>query len=244
DEDGIGAILSPQPARAEARPRPAGFFFSLGDADLGAKAAAAFENAQNIAGLRYFEARQRIEIGKHAFEAHLVLAGRRPGLQALRRAVHAVAFAVARLLVRKCAVVVQSGAPQHTAVCHHAGAVLRDFVLMAIAATEVGDTQIAGIDEADEFGRFVVEQSVGTNRIGRRAPGVGKAWMNVGVFLDVGGRVAAVAVDATQVDGPFVVRVGGILVALNAAGAFDIRLAFGLFAQIDAPRLRCFLAAG
>ena len=74
------------------------------------------------------------------------------------------------------AVVVEGRAPQHAAVGHHALAVLQHLLRVAAgrAAADVGDAQVAGVDEADELGRLVVEQRVRADRVGRRRPGVGE----------------------------------------------------------------------
>ncbi len=61
DEHRIGAVLGAQAAVAQPRARPARLFQPLGNADLGPEAAAALEDAQDVARLRDLEARQRIE---------------------------------------------------------------------------------------------------------------------------------------------------------------------------------------
>ena len=108
---------------------------------------------------------------------------RRHGLQPLRHAVHAVALAVAGLLVRHRAVVVEGGAPEHAAVRHHARACCPALPSdgSRVAAAEVRDAQVARIDEADELGRFVIEQRVGAHRDCRaEGQALGKARLDVG----------------------------------------------------------------
>ncbi len=63
--------------------------------------AAAFEDAQDVAGLRNLPALQRIQIRQHSFLADLFRRGRREGEQSLRRAVGAVALAEVRRLQRE-----------------------------------------------------------------------------------------------------------------------------------------------
>ena len=64
----IGAQLGAESAIAQLHVGTAGIFFGIGNADFGALSPAALEHAQNIAGLRNFPARQRIQVRKHAFE--------------------------------------------------------------------------------------------------------------------------------------------------------------------------------
>ena len=78
-----------------------------------------------------------------------------------------------------------------------------DFLRMAAgrAAADVRDAQVAGVDEADELGRLVIEQRVRAHRVGRRRPGLadsaGATWA---LSLSRGVGVAAVAVGAAEVD--------------------------------------------
>src|SRR5207248_9930837 len=90
------------------------------------------------------------------------------------------------------------------------------------AATDVGDAEIAGVDEADELGRLVVEQGVGPDRVAGAGPGVGEARPDVGA-VDVGAAgVAAVAVGAAELDGFLEVRIETVLVTGDAAGALEL----------------------
>src|SRR5262249_31816021 len=158
-----------------------------------------------------------------ALGARLLLGGRRYREHPLRGAVHAVALAEARPLEGHGAVVVQGGAPEHAAVRHHALAVLQHLLRMATAgaAGDVGNAQVAGVDEAADLRRVVVEQGVGADGVGRGAPGVGEARGDVGPFLGDGTGVAAVAVAAAEATRLLEVRVAGTFVALQAAGALD-----------------------
>src|ERR1043165_5620258 len=80
DKNRISTIFRTQAARAEPRTWLAGNFLAFGDAGSRPKATTAFEDAEEIAGLSYFEAWQRVQVRKHAFAAHLIFGGRRPGL--------------------------------------------------------------------------------------------------------------------------------------------------------------------
>ena len=71
----------------------------------------------------------------------------------------------------------------------------------AVPQLRVGDAQVAGVDEADELRRLVIQQRVRADRVGRGSPGVGEARPDVGVLLVAWRRVAAVAVDAAEPDG-------------------------------------------
>ena len=184
DEHRIGAVFGAQAAIAESRARFAGIFFFVGNADFGGvEAAATFENSQDVAGLRNFVTQQWIEIRHDALGERFLRRRRRHGLQSLRRAVHAVAFAEACLFERHGAVVVQRRAPQHAAVRHHAVADFQHFLGMAVTATDVGHAQIAGIDKANELWRFVIQQRVAPHRIAGTRPGIGKTRKDVGALL-------------------------------------------------------------
>ncbi len=207
DEDRIGAVLRPESAIAEPRSRAARSFFPLGDADFRTKSAAALEDAQDVARLADLESRQRIEIRDDAAIDDFALGRRRVRLNPLRRAGHAVAFAVMRILGGNRAVVVKRGTPQHAAVGHHALADFEHLSLMAEPAAHVRHAEIARIDESDELGRLVVQKRVGADRLGTGGPGVGEAGKDVRAFLRISRRIAAVAIAAAQPDRGFGVHV-------------------------------------
>src|SRR5262249_55274464 len=136
------AVLRAEAAVAQlGRDGPAGVLVLLGNADLGTELAAAFEDAQDVAGLADLEARQRVEEGDDAALLRFLLGRRRVGLGPQRHAAHAVELAVARHLEGHRAVVVQGGPPQHATVRHHALADLVDDVAVAVdgAAADVVD---------------------------------------------------------------------------------------------------------
>ena len=211
---------------------------AFGDADLGPELAAALEDAQDVARLRDLEARQRIEERHDALLADLLLGRRRHGLQPLRHAVHAVAFAEARPLVGDGAVVVEGGAPEHAAVRHHALADLSAPRAVAAggAAADVGDAQVAGVDEADELGRLVVQQRVGAHRVGRRSArprgSAGWTW----AVCTCPSPSASPPWQSTQprCKRLLVVGIVDVLVAGDAADALGGGLLLGLLEQVDA----------
>ncbi len=165
---------------------------------------------------------------------------RRDSLEPLWRAVHAVAFAEAGRLERNRAVVVERRAPEHRAMGHHALADLKDLVGVAVggAAAQVGDPQVAGVHEASEFGRFVIQERIRADRIARGAPGFGKPGPDVGPLLVVGRGVAAVAIDAAEPD-----RLGLAMrlvlspVARDAAAALGGGRCVGLPREVDSVEL-------
>jgi len=67
-------------------------------------------------------------------------------------------------------------------VTHQAGADLGDdgAVTVAVAAGLVGDAQIAGVEEADELGRLLIERGVTAWRVGGSAPEGAIAGCDVG----------------------------------------------------------------
>jgi hypothetical protein len=70
-ENGIGAKFGPEAAIAKFVVRLARIFFTIGIADFGFFLSAAFEHAENVAGLRDFPAIERVEFGDNAFGAGL-----------------------------------------------------------------------------------------------------------------------------------------------------------------------------
>ncbi len=110
EKNGVGPILGAKSAIAQTGLRATRDFFRFGNARFGAEPSAALENAEDVAGLRDLEPRQRIEQWQHRMAVHLLLRRRRHVLYPLRRAVHAVALAVVRRLVGDRAVVVKRGA--------------------------------------------------------------------------------------------------------------------------------------
>src|SRR5260370_8193724 len=98
EENRIGAQLSAEAAVAELVVRFAGIFFAIGIANLRLFAPAAFEHAKDVAGLRSFPAKERIEVGNHAFRASLLEGRLWRCLDRLRQAVAIVSFPEPRVL--------------------------------------------------------------------------------------------------------------------------------------------------
>ena len=76
------------------------------------------------------------------------------------RAVCAISLAEPIILQIEAAIIIKSSAPQHRAMIHHAVIDVANDFSVAKAAGLLRDTQIAGIDEPDEFRRFVVQPSI------------------------------------------------------------------------------------
>ena len=103
---------------------------------------------------------------------------------------------------------------------------------MAGAATDMSDAEVAGIDEANEFGRFVVQQRVGADWVARCGPSGGQTWLDVRCFLGHSVGIAAVAIATAELDGWQVVHVLDALVTIYAAPAFAHGVGVGLAKQV------------
>jgi len=86
EENGIRAELGAKTTVAELVVGLAGIFLAVGIAEFGFLAAAALENAEDVAGLGDFPAIERIELGENAFRAGFFRRGRRRSLDGLRQA--------------------------------------------------------------------------------------------------------------------------------------------------------------
>ena len=87
EKNGIGTQPGAKAALTQLFVGLAGIFFAIGIPDLRLFAPAAFENAKNIAGLRSFPAKKRIELRNYSFGARLFPRGLRRRLNRLRRAI-------------------------------------------------------------------------------------------------------------------------------------------------------------
>ena len=242
----IGAQFGAEAALAQFDLRLARLFFEAWIPYFRLFPAAAFEDAQDVAGLRNFPALQRIEKRQHSFPADLFRSGRREGKQSLRFAVGAVALTEAWGLQRERTVVVERRAPQHGAVGHHAGLDFSYFsgVTAAGAAGFVRDAQVSRVDEANVIPVFVEPLGVGSRRVGGAAGIVWIPRLRMGfalglcilrrVFRSVGGHadfgIAAVAVGASQAHGAGAVHGGAVGggVAGDAAGGLAVGVGLGL----------------
>jgi hypothetical protein len=107
-------------------------------------------------------------------------------------------------------------------VAHHAVADIFHDVGMAEGAGFVGDAEIAGVYELNEFGGFVIEEDGGIVWIGGALPEDGIARADVGFVLgEIGSGVAAVAIGATENDCGRRMHWFDASVALDAAVAFE-----------------------
>ncbi len=155
---------------------------------------AAFEHAQNVAGLRSLPAEERIELWNHVFGESLFGSRLWRRLDRLRQSVAVVAFAEPRIFCGIAAVVVQRGAPQHSCVGHHAGGNSARFgsVAACSAAGFGSDAQVARVHELDVFSGFckpLCESAFGKIRT---VPETRIARLDVGLLLrgTVFGRIS------------------------------------------------------
>ena len=105
------------------------------------------------------------------------------------------------------------------------------------AAAQVGDPQVAGVDEPDEGGRLVVQEGIGPHRVCGGAPGFGVLRPDVGAGAVGRGRIAAMAIDAAEPDRLLAVRVMGTVMALHAAEALLVGHLDRLFRQVLTGKL-------
>ena len=135
-------------------------FIACGESKLQLFFAAFFEDAQDVSRITQVETRQRLDERQNAMEVRIF--GRDRGVvdEAKRRAVCAISLAEPIILQIKAAIVIKSCSPQHRAMIHHAVIDVANDFAVAKAAGLLRDTQIPGVDKADEFRRFVVEPRI------------------------------------------------------------------------------------
>ncbi|MCG3121386.1 MAG: hypothetical protein ALAOOOJD_04451 [bacterium] len=179
----------------------AGFIQNIRNADLrrinARNTAAAFEASKIIAWLRNLPTRQRQDKRQHAF-AQIIQRGRRHRVNHLRLAVAAVTFPQDIILGGNDAVVVGGAAPQQRCRRHHALLDIQHFLGVAGGASLIRHAEIPGIDEANEFGFFLIQQRKRARRIRRRRPAFFVARLDVRFALRSRLRIAAVAIRAAQ----------------------------------------------
>jgi hypothetical protein len=105
-------------------------------------------------------------------------------------------------------------------------------------ATDMRDPQVAGIDEPDEVGRFVIEQRVRPHGIGSRRPRVRVRGMNMSAVDVERRRIAAVAVDTPETNRLLAMRVMRSLVAFHATPTLRRRLLGRLLREVDTDEMR------
>ncbi len=224
----VDAVERAQAAVGQPPRRMARLLLGIGNAQRKLLLAAFFENPQNVAGLAERKLRERVERRQDAMQPRVLGRDGRGIDQAQRRAVRPVGLAVAVIFEGHRAVVVERRAPEHRAVVHHAVPDMVHGFLVAQTASLLRNAQVAGIDEADEFGGLVVQQDGGIAGIGRTFPEDWIARKHMCLALrEAGGGIAAVAIRAAQHD--VRTRVHRVLVnalmAFQAAGAFRQRFA-------------------
>ena len=198
--------------------------------------AALFEDAQDVSGIAQVEARERIEERQDAADPGVLRRDRCVIVEPERRAIGAVGLAEAVILQVEAAVIVERRAPEHRAVVHHAVIDVADDLVVAKAAGLFRHAQVAGIDEADELGRFVIEPDARVRRIGRGFPELLVVRQDVRLLFRQAARgIAAVAIGAAEHDVRGLVHRLDAVVALVAADAFRVGLSLGL---IDPVLLR------
>ncbi len=134
-------------------------------------------------GLLRLKRGKRIKEGKDAVQLRVCGSYRCVVDQAKRRAFGAVSLTEAVILQVEPAVIVERCAPEHGAMVHHAVIDVADDFVVTKAAGLFGDAQVAGVNEPDELGRFVIEPDVRVRRIRRRFPELLVGWENVRLFF-------------------------------------------------------------
>ena len=146
----------------------------------------------------------------------IVLRWSRNGLQALRLAMHRVAFSVAGPLRGRSTVVVDRSPPEHATMGHHAFAQLEHFVGMTLPASDVSNSQIPWVHETNEFGAFIIQQRIGSHRIGRCRPKRRILGLYVGALFGEVVWITTMTVGTADVHGVGWMHIANIAMALDA----------------------------
>ena len=160
EEDGIGAIKRPETALGQTISRSAIGLVTCRKSKLQLFFTAFLEDAQDVSWITQVETLQRLDEGKNATDAHIFRRDWSIIDKAKWRAVCAISLAEPIILQIEAAIVVKSRPPQHRAMIHHAVIDVSNDFAVAKTAGLLRDTQIPGIDETDEFRRFVVEPRI------------------------------------------------------------------------------------
>lgn len=235
EEDGIDATEGAEAAGGEASFGFAGRFIEGGDAEGEGFDATLFEDAEEVAWLADIKAGEWVEEGENTVQAGFFGGGGEGVIELERDAIGTVGLADDGIFEIDGPVIVSGGIPEHAAVVHHGIADPFDDITVTETAGLFGDAEIAGVDEADKFWRFVIESGGGVWRVSGCGPEFGVKGGDVGLFEsqpDAG--IAAVAVGAPEDDiGGSVHGVGvGGLVAIHAADAFALGFCGGLIDPI------------
>jgi len=231
EEDGVRPIERAEAAGGEAALGFARRLVQRGDSERERLLPTFLEDAEEIPRLAEIEAVQRPDRLQNA-EGARFLSGRLEGIVQLQRdAVGPVSLPHDGILHVDGAIVIGGGIPKHGAVVHHRVAHAIDDIAVAKTAGLFGHAQVAGVHEADELGRLVVERDGRVGRIGGGDPDVGVQRLHVRIHDGQAAfRVAAVAIGATE--DHIRRRVHGVgigrLVAIQTAGALGVRFLLGL----------------
>ena len=160
EEDGIGAIQRPKTALGQTIARSAIGLVTCRKSKLQLFFTAFLEDAQDVSWITQVETLQRLDEGKNATGARIFRRDWSIIDKAKWRAVRSIGLTETIVFQIEAAIVIKSRAPQHRAMIHHAVIDVSSDFAVAKAAGLLRDTQIAGIDEADELRRFVVQPRV------------------------------------------------------------------------------------
>lgn len=235
EEDGIDAIEGAEAAGGEASFGFAGRFIEGGDTEGEGFGATLFEDAEEVAWLADIKAGEGVEKGENPVQAGFFGGGGEGVIELERDAIGTVGLADDGIFEIDRPVIVSGGIPEHAAVVHHGIADPFDDITVTESAGLFGDAEVAGVDEADKFWRFVIESGGGVWRVSGGGPEFGVTGGDVRLFQGQPGvGIAAVAVGAAEdhiggsVHG---VGVGGF-VAIHATDAFAMGFCGGLIDPI------------
>lgn len=116
---------------------------------------------------------------------------------------------------------------------HHTLAELEDFIRMTLTACDMSDSQVTGIDEADELGALVIEQRIASHGVCGAWPKIFVSRLNVRSLF-----IAIVSISTVAVGAAKHYRVGrmhraDIAMALNAGGTLGVGQILRLPIQIN-----------
>ena len=160
EKDGVGAIKRPETSLRQTISRSAIGLIAGGKSKLQLLFAAFFEDAQDVPRITQVETRQRLNERQNAIEVRIRRRDRGIVDEAKRRAICAISLTETVIFQIEAAIIIKSGPPQHRAVVHHTVIDVANDFAVAKAAGLLRHTQIPGINEADEFRRFVIEPNV------------------------------------------------------------------------------------
>src|SRR6266536_2967663 len=163
----IRALIAAKSPRAQSLVWLTGILLLVRQTYFESSFAATFENAKHIARLSNFPMGNGIKKIEQAFCPTFFKARFRILNQSLWRTVVAIAFTKASVLLRKAPVVIESSAPKHSAMRHHAAAHILCFDIVApgSGAGFRSNSEIARVDETDKLPTLSSEQGGGPFRV-------------------------------------------------------------------------------